>query len=170
MISIFETERLILRPTDQQDASFIYALVNTPKWLKNIGDRNVHSENDAAIYIQQKMTLQYEKLGFGNFTVIRKKDNVKLGTCGLYDRQGIDGVDIGFAFLPEFENQGYGFESASEVMFRAKNDFGLNCLYAITLEENISSQKLIEKLGFYREGLITLPPSEEKLMLYKKVL
>lgn len=46
-------------------------------------------------------------------TVIRKLDNVKIGTCGLYDREGIDGVDIGFAFLPEYEKKGFAFENAN---------------------------------------------------------
>ena len=33
----FETERLILKPTLEEDAAFIYELFNTPKWLKTLG-------------------------------------------------------------------------------------------------------------------------------------
>ena len=33
----FETERLILHPTSEDDAAFIFELVNTPKWIVNIG-------------------------------------------------------------------------------------------------------------------------------------
>ena len=40
---IFETDRLILKPTSEEDAEFIFELLNTPKWLKYIGDRNVKS-------------------------------------------------------------------------------------------------------------------------------
>ena len=44
-----------------------------------------------------------------------------MGSCGLYDREGLDGVDIGFAFLPQFEGQGFGFEAAKKVArFRIK--------------------------------------------------
>lgn len=35
----FETERLRLQPTSEEDAEFIFELVNTPKWIANIGDR-----------------------------------------------------------------------------------------------------------------------------------
>jgi RimJ/RimL family protein N-acetyltransferase len=28
-----------------------------------------------------------------------------------YDREGVNGIDIGFALPPEFEKQGYAFES-----------------------------------------------------------
>ena len=36
-----------------------------------------------------------------------------MGTCGVYARENTDNApDIGFAFLPEFEGKGYGYESA----------------------------------------------------------
>ena len=50
----FETNRLILRATTVNDASFIVELLNTPKWLKYIGDRNVHTIEDAVQYIKDK--------------------------------------------------------------------------------------------------------------------
>ncbi|WP_348772853.1 GNAT family N-acetyltransferase [Aquimarina sp. MMG016] len=112
----FETERLLLKPTSEEDASFIVELFNTPKWIKNIGDRDVKSIDDAIEYIKSKMTPQLKKLGYSNYTVIRKSDGVKLGTCGLYDRDGLDGIDIGFAFLPQYEKKGYAFESASKIL------------------------------------------------------
>ena len=43
-----ETERLILKPTSSDDAEFIYELLNSPKWLKFIGDRNIKTIEDAA--------------------------------------------------------------------------------------------------------------------------
>ncbi|WP_410488987.1 GNAT family N-acetyltransferase [Arenibacter sp. 6A1] len=30
----FETERLLLKPTTEEDADFIYELFNSPKWLR----------------------------------------------------------------------------------------------------------------------------------------
>jgi len=47
----FETERLIIKPTSTEDAEFILRLLNTPKWIKNIGDRNVKTVEDAKVYI-----------------------------------------------------------------------------------------------------------------------
>lgn len=99
----FETERLFLRPVFVEDAAFIFQLANSPKWLKYIGDQNIQSINDAEEHIKEKMYPQLKQLGFGNYAVIRKKDGVKMGTCGLKNRDGIEGVDIGFAFLPAYE-------------------------------------------------------------------
>ena len=112
---IFETERLILKPASEEDASFIFELFNTPKWLQYIGDRNVKTVEDARDYIKTRMVPQLERLGYSNYVVIRKTDNCKVGTCGLYDREGLEGIDIGFAFLPEYEKKGYAFEGAIEL-------------------------------------------------------
>jgi len=163
----FETERLLLKPTSLEDASFIIKLLNSPKWIQFIGDRNVHTEEGAKQYILEKMTPQLKKMGFANYTVIRKEDNIKMGTCGLYDREGLEGVDIGFAFLPEFENKGYGFESANKIKNIGFSIFGLTKIQAIIMQNNVASQKLIEKLGLTFKKLITIPNDSEVLMLYE---
>ncbi len=162
----FETERLILQPTTSADAEFIFELVNTPKWLANIGDRNVKSVEDAKTYIKERMTPQLEKLGYGNYTLIRKVDNRKIGTCGLYNREGLEGIDIGFALLPDFENLGYGYESAAKLVEVGINEFQIKRISAITTKENIASQKLIEKLGLKYVNIIKIPDDEEELLLY----
>ncbi|HKJ49022.1 MAG TPA: hypothetical protein VJ973_08030, partial [Christiangramia sp.] len=69
---IFETQRLIIRPTSIEDKDFIFELLNSPKWLRFIGDRNIKSSTDAENYIVNRMLPQLEKLGFSNNTIIRK--------------------------------------------------------------------------------------------------
>lgn len=163
----FETERLWLRPTTEADAEFVFRLMNTPKWLQYIGDRNIRSVNDARVYIQNRMLPQLQRLGYSNYTVVRKADGQPLGSCGLYDREGVEGIDIGFAFFPEFEGQGYGFEAANCLKQAAFGTFGLELLSAITSFENKASQRLLEKLGLKRVGAITLPGGVEAVYLYR---
>ncbi|MBL7750575.1 MAG: hypothetical protein JNN29_04285, partial [Chitinophagaceae bacterium] len=62
----FETDRLIIRPTVEEDAAFILELLNTPKWIQFVGDRKVHTEADAQNYIRIKMMPQLERLGYSN--------------------------------------------------------------------------------------------------------
>lgn len=163
----YDTERLYLRPTQEEDAAFILELLNSPKFIKYVGDRNVHSVGSARKYIQEKMLPQLEKLGYANYTVITKKDHKKIGTCGLYNREGIEGIDIGFAFLPNYENQGYGFEAASKIMNAGFNDFGITQINAYTTKDNMGSQRLLEKLGFTQTGTINLPNDPEELLKYQ---
>jgi RimJ/RimL family protein N-acetyltransferase len=165
-MSSIATERLTLKPTTVEDAAFILELLNSPKWLEFIGDRNVKSVPEAEAYIKERMLPQFERLGFTNNVVIRKNDGKKIGACGLYDRDGLDSIDIGFAFLPGFEGQGYGFESASALLQTAFKDYNLNRVIAITSKRNIPSQKLLQKIGLSFERMITLPYDNEELMLF----
>ena len=161
-----QTDRLLLRPTSLEDAEFIFELFNSPKWLQNIGDRNIRSIADARDYIESKMLEQLKRLGFSNYTVLRKTDGAKMGICGLYDREGVKGIDIGFAFLPQFEGQGFAFEAAMAVKQLAFERFGLKELKAITIQQNRASQKLLEKIGMKKAGTMTLPNDNEELWLY----
>ena len=163
----FDTERLYLRPTLDEDAEFILELVNSPKFIQYVGDRSIHSVGSARKYIRDKMLPQLEKLGFANYTVIRKKDQQKIGTCGLYNREGIEGFDIGFAFLPDFEKLGYGFEAASKIMKVGFNDFGIAKIKAYTTKNNLDSQKLLLKLGFKNKGTIKLPNDPVELLEFQ---
>ena len=164
----FETERLILKPTSEEDAEFIFELFNTPKWIRYIGDRNIKTVENAREYIKSKILPQLKRLGYSSYTVIRKEDNCKIGTCGLYDRDGVEGIDIGFAFLPEYEKKGYAFESANKLKNLAFNELGLTVIHAVTVKDNLSSQILLEKLGLKLTGRTTLPDDNEELLLYTR--
>lgn len=165
--TVFETKRLLLKPTDLGDAGFIFALLNTPKFIKYVGDRELRTEGHARKYIKTKMLKQLTDLGYSTYTLIKKESNEKIGTCGLYKRDGLKDVDIGFAFLPEHEKQGYGFEAATKVKELAFTKFGIKKLVAITTKENIGSQRLLKKLGMIFCGTTTIPDDDETLLLYE---
>ncbi|WP_299113714.1 GNAT family N-acetyltransferase [uncultured Winogradskyella sp.] len=168
--SVYETERLDIRPVIIEDATFILELMNTPKWIEYIGDRNVRTVEEAEAYIKEKAFPQLKKYGHTNNVVIRKEDHTKLGTCGIYYREGKEDPDIGFAFLPQFEGNGYAFEASYQLMVAAKKDYGLTKLSAYTLEYNWSSKKLLERLGFSLKGTGILPNNNEELLHYYRLL
>lgn len=168
MYKEFESERLLIKPTTAEDADLIYRLMNTPKFIQFVGDRQINSIEDAEKYIRVKMLPQLHRLGFSNYSIITKTNGEKIGTCGLYNREGIDGIDIGFGLLPEFECMGYGYESASTLMKAAFEDFGIEEIKAITTKDNISSQRLLGKLGLTNIGTVRLPNEDSDLLLYTK--
>ena len=167
MSKTYETERLIIKLVDIDDAGFLMKMVNTEKWLKYIGDRNIHNLGDAEKYVREKNLPQIVRLGFGNCVVILKSNNEKIGTVGLYDREGIEGVDIGFAYLEAYEGKGYAYEAARKIMDVGINEFGINKISAITLPTNESSIKLIEKLGLKFKKVVRVPNDDEDLNLYE---
>ena len=148
---ILETERLTLREFNLNDAEFILTLLNTPSWLEFIGDKNVHSLEDAKMYLEEGPTKSYDKNGFGLWLVSLKEDDSSIGMCGLISRPTLNDIDIGFAFLPDYSGMGYGFEAASATMEYGKNRLGLDKVVAITDPSNVASIKLLNKLGFHLE-------------------
>ena len=164
---LLETERLLLKPTDSDDSDFLIRLLNTPKYYEFIGDRKVRTAADVKVYMKERIFRQHRKFGFGNFTVIRKSDKEKLGTCGIYYRNVKDLFDIGFAFLPEHEGKGYAFEAAEKVRDFGMHTVKLKLLRAFTTKENVRSQKLLKKLNFEFKRMDKLPFDEEELMLFE---
>lgn len=163
----YETERLILKPADLEDADFFLELYNLPSFIKHIGDRNLRTKEDAENYISNRFLPQIEKLGFGNYVVIHKELNEKIGAVGVFVREGIDVPDIGFSFFPDFEGKGYAYESAVNLMEIVKTDFGIEKLSAMTSDENLSSQKLIERLGLQFKKYVIFPDDNEELRYYE---
>lgn len=162
----FETDRLILKPTTVADAEFIRSLYNSPKWIKFIGDRQLNTVKDAENYIQTKLMPQMKRLGYGTYTIIRKSDGEKVGSCGLYDREGVNGIDIGFALLPDFEKKGYAFESVNYLKEIGFSDFKLKQISGITSKKNKASQDLLIKIGLKFEKTIILPNETEEILLF----
>lgn len=165
--NVYETERLILRPMSREDRDFIFELYNRPKFIQYIGNRNVNTIEDAENYILNRFAPQIERLGFGNYLLVTKEGNEKVGAVGIFEREGLDVVDIGYSLLEEFEGKGYAIEAAKKVKSIGMDDFGLSKISAIISKDNLSSQNLIEKLGLKFQKCVTLPGEDEELNYYE---
>ena len=163
----FISKRLIIRPTFEQDDKLIFQLMNTPKFIKYVGDRKISSINDAKNYIKVKMLAQLYLMGYSSYTLINKSNGDKIGICGLYNRAGVDGIDIGFSILPHFERLGYAYESSSRLIKGAFEELEIEEIKAITNQDNISSKNLLKKLGFKLIGKTILPDEKEELLLFE---
>lgn len=161
-----ETERLIIREFEVTDAPFIIDLLNSPGWLQFIGDRGIRTLEDAQNYLLNGPMDSYKKNGFGLSLVALKEAQMPIGMTGLIKRDTLEDIDIGFAFLSEYEGKGYGYESTSAIMAYAQNYLKLKRVLAITMETNNHSINLLEKLGLSFDKKIRLTDDAEELMLF----
>ena len=165
-MKILKTERLILQQVSTEDAESILTLLNEPSFIQNIGDRGVRTMDDARAYILDRLVTSYKNHGFGMYLVILKETGASTGLCGLVRRDGLDDVDIGYAFLPHYWSKGYATEAALAVKEYAKNSIGLKRLVGITDPDNIGSSRVLEKLGLKFEKMVKLPKDDIELKLY----
>ena len=165
---MFETERLLVRRIDQGDAGFMLAILTDPGFLANIGDRGVRTIADAETYIRDRVLASYEAHGFGMFRVSLKDGDEPVGTAGLVRRPGLDGPDLGFAFLASHVGRGYAHEASVALIDWAREASGIDTLLAITAPTNMASAALLVKLGFVETGRITLPDHGGESRLFER--
>ena len=157
------TPRLRLRELTAADAPFILALLNDPAWIRFIGDRGVRSIEDAEAYIDRGPRASYALHGFGLDIVTLTASGTPIGICGLLKRASLPEPDLGFAFLPGYRSQGYAFEAASAVRDFARGNLQLSSLIAIVHPANRASIRLLEKLGFVFERMMTMPGDDHEV-------
>jgi RimJ/RimL family protein N-acetyltransferase len=165
-MKVLQTQRLQLYRITEADAPFYVKLFNSESWLAYIGDRNVHTIASAEAYIRKNYLSSYKKYGYGSYAVRLKETEETIGACGLYKRDDLDHPDIGFAFLTEHLGKGYGYEAASAVMEYARNDLGIDTILGFTVEDNIASVKLLEKLGLKQKGSYIFKDDPVELLLF----
>ncbi len=163
---ILTSDRLVLREMTADDAPFILALLNDASFIRNIGDRGVRTLADARRYITKGPLAGYDEHGYGLWLVELMTERTPIGICGLLKRDVLEDPDIGFAYLPEFQSKGYGFEAARAVLDYAREVLRLRRVLAIVNADNVPSARLLAKLGMSFTGIIQPYPDEAPLRLF----
>jgi [ribosomal protein S5]-alanine N-acetyltransferase len=163
---ILETERLRLRKViPEKDAAFFVEILNSPSFLKYVGDRKVRTIEDAIAYLENGVMKRYVENGHDGYMVELRETGESIGNCGLFKRAALDYPDIGFSFLPQHEGKGYGFESAQAVLGLARQ-LKIKRVLGITVAYNTRSIRLLESLGLRFEKTFHMEGDPEELSLY----
>lgn len=160
----FETDRLIIEPLNLAHTDFMFDLLNSEGWITNIGNRNIATKQDAAAYIQKiDSNPNYSYLVFH-----LKADRQPIGLVTLIKRDYLDDYDIGFAVLPGHQQKGYSYEASTKYIGLISEAGICQRIVAITIPQNISSIRLIEKLGLAFEKEVA--ENDTTLLVYGMAL
>lgn len=165
-MKLFSTDRLHIRKITLKDAPFLFKLMNDKDWIQNIGDRGVHSIDDARNFIKNRFLTSYLEKGFGFYALTLKSGKEFIGIAGLIDREGLDFVDIGYGLLPQYRGYGYAFEATKAIYDFGLKSFELEKIIAIVNSNNQASINLLNKLGLHFEKMIQLPDENQEIMLF----
>jgi len=158
-----------MRLLTDDDALMILKLLNEPSFLKNIGDKEVKNLESAKKYIKEGPLHIQRTLGFSMYCCQLKSTGEAIGLSGLIKRTGIEHPEIGFAFLSEYCQQGYGFESAKAAIKHASQELFISKLQAICNPDNNASIALLEKLNFNFIKQLLLPEVGCTINLYERI-
>lgn len=165
-MQIAETERLIIRQFTEQDTDFILRQLNDESFIRNIADKQVRTREDALSYLRSGPFASYQLLGLGLNLVQLKATGEPIGMCGILKRPELDYPDLGYAFLPNYQGQGFAQEAAEAVLKDAVTQ-GQPVILAVTLLTNAASYRLLEKVGFELQGEMELYGKRNRLYRYQ---
>ena len=159
MKTLYKTDRLILKTLDGTYAPLVldYVLRNKDFLEKWETEKN-----------ENYFTLNYQKMSLkrdlDNFKLekslkfwIFKKNNKKriIGSISLDNiiRGPFQSCFLGYKLDKDELNKGYMTEAVEKIVEIAFNNYGLHRIEANIMPRNIASIRVVEKLGFYNEGL-----------------
>jgi [ribosomal protein S5]-alanine N-acetyltransferase len=165
-----QTPRFELKPFTLDDADFVLELVNTPNWIRFIGDRNVHSIDDAQAYLKGGILKLWGDKGYGPYVAHDRETGEKMAYVGWVKRDYLDTPDIGYACLPRFYRRGIVHEANTALLDCARKAGEWPHIYAITLPENEASIGVLRKSGFQKLRSFVEEPANEVVDLYQLIL
>ena len=152
-----ETERLKLRAIFPADAQAIFQLMSDPKVVQYYELEPFETIHQAQDLISS-FTQWFQNDQAVRWAIIRKDDNELIGTC-CFDtfHPKYQSVNVGYNVRSDQCGQGYATEAVQAIIgYAFKNGIvgPVNRIQAITVPANVASEKVLEKLGFEKEGLM----------------
>ena len=149
-----QTARLRLRPFDDADANGLFALQSNAYVLRYWDAPPWRERGRAQSFITA--CRQMEQAGTGaRLAVDRVSDGTFIGWCSLKGwNPDYRSASLGYCFDDAEWGHGYATEAARAVLGWAFGTLDLNRVQAETDTRNVASARVLEKLGFVREGTL----------------
>jgi [ribosomal protein S5]-alanine N-acetyltransferase len=151
-----KAKRLTLRQVDEADAAAYYrelsALPHTSSWTDGLESQSVESARSAIrsynnYFKRAKTVIPW---------VLVSRGGTFAGFVKLFDIQYRSKAEIGYWLSKPLWGKGLMTEALEAVVAFAFGPLGLHRIYAITHPDNRASQKVLEKVGFTKEGVLRM--------------
>jgi RimJ/RimL family protein N-acetyltransferase len=144
---VLETERLILREFDEEDAAVFYVLGSDPAIIRFTGDPGLTSLEHAREVLRSHPLADYQNYGFGRWACVHKETGSVIGFAGLKFLDDLKEVDIGYRLLPAHWGLGLATEAARAVLDYGFRKLHLEEIIGLADPANVASVRVLEKLG-----------------------
>jgi RimJ/RimL family protein N-acetyltransferase len=146
-------EGIILRPWRDEDAPAVTAACQDPeivRWLPIIP--SPYSEEDARAFLEQ-LRLNWDLGEAFGFAVVDEEDGELLGAITMRMLRFSTG-HIGYWVVPAARGRGVATNALKALCRWGVDDLRLKRLELMTDPRNVASQRVAEKAGFQREGVL----------------
>ena len=150
-----ETKRLVLRKINSTDAPFLYEYWSDKEVAKYMNIVPFERISQAEEMIEFLNSLAEQEQAF-RWSIIRKSNHQILGTCGFnnWDKDN-QSAEIGYELGKPHWRQGFMTEALIELISHGYKNMNLNRIQARVEPMNMASRKVLKKLGFQEDGLLS---------------
>ena len=153
---VCESECVFLRPYTQADFAALHKIVSDKETMYAWGQG--FSKKQSQEWLDKQLA-HYQQYGFGIWAIIEKQSGAIIGNAGLNHTEiSLKGktqkiVEIGYLLHRNFWGKGYGSEVARMCVKYGFETLGLEEVYCLIKEDNLSSIKVAQKLGAMCVGI-----------------
>lgn len=143
---IAETKHCVIRESllsDLDDFYEIYAQPSVAKYMEPLSLDYQEEQEKLQAYIKN----QYPFYGFGTWTILDRETGCVIGRAGLENRDGEEGLELGYLLREEYQGQGIGFEVCQRILEFARKELSVTDIFVKVAADNEKSVKLAKKLG-----------------------
>ena len=148
------TARLLLRPFTEGDKDAIYALMSNASVLRYWDAPPWRERARADRFLARCKEMEQEGSGV-RLAIERTVDGVFVGWCAFMQwNPDFRSALIGYCLAEKAWGQGYATEAAGAMVQWAFDTLDLNRIQSEADTRNRASERVLEKLGFVREGTL----------------
>ena len=157
---MFETERLILRPFDEEDADAVFEMRSDEDVMRFI--RPIQTNRGETMNWIRMLSEKWDTENIGFCAVVEKETKNFAGWCGLWRLKETGEFEVGYAIAKNFQRKGYATEATRRILDYGFNELDLKKIVAVAYPENEASQNVMKRLGmkyvktgeFYEKNLV----------------
>lgn len=146
-VSLFETERLSVRPFEPDDLDVFAALCAEPRVMRYVGDGQGLPRDRVAYWIEVCQQ-RYTQRGYGTSAVFVKDTGKFIGYCGVVRPVENDFDELIYVFNVAAWGKGYATEVGRRMLDYVFERSSLDRIYATIHPDNAPSIHAAQKMGF----------------------
>jgi ribosomal-protein-alanine N-acetyltransferase len=152
-----ETERLVLRPVTEADATAVFLYASNPAVTRFTLFETHQTLDDSRWFAEEYARSRYASREPDPFGIVLKTDPLKtvVGTLGAHwASQPNLTMEFGYSLAEPYWGRGLVAEAARAVIRYVFEEYAVERLQAQVFAGNDASERVLQKLGFAREGVL----------------
>jgi ribosomal-protein-alanine N-acetyltransferase len=152
LTTLFETERLLVRPWTVDDAEAAFAIYGDPEVWRYMGGGDGHADVAQSRAALERIVARYaERPGLGLWAIVEKATGEIVGSVELVPLDGGPEIEVGYHLARRAWGRGIASEATRGAVRHAFETLELPRVVGVVYPDNLASRRVLEKAGLTYE-------------------